>query len=292
MSYFGPICTAMITPFAKDLEIDYQKVTKLVEYLIENGSDSILVAGTTGESPTLTTEEKLNLFEHVVRVVNKRVPVIAGTGSNDTASSIELTKKATSLGVDAIMLVVPYYNKPTQKGLIAHFKTIAKSTNLPIMLYNIPGRTSINMTVETVVELSKVSNIVAIKEASGDLNQMGKIIAQTDDTFELYSGDDALALPVMAIGGVGVVSVASHLVGKELKKMLQLYSNGNIIEAASIHRKLLNKFESLFIFSNPVPLKALLKEEGIDMGSVRLPLVELNNEEHQLVVQRFLKKVN
>lgn len=292
MSYFGPICTAMITPFAKDLEIDYQKVTKLVEYLIENGSDSILVAGTTGESPTLTTEEKLNLFEHVVRVVNKRVPVIAGTGSNDTASSIELTKKATSLGVDAIMLVVPYYNKPTQKGLIAHFKTIAKSTNLPIMLYNIPGRTSINMTVETVVELSKVSNIVAIKEASGDLNQMGKTIAQTDDTFELYSGDDALALPVMAIGGVGVVSVASHLVGKELKKMLQLYSNGNIIEAASIHRKLLNKFESLFIFSNPVPLKALLKEEGIDMGSVRLPLVELNNEEHQLVVQRFLKKVN
>lgn len=290
MSYFGPICTAMITPFAKDLEIDYQKVTKLVEYLIENGSDSILVAGTTGESPTLTTEEKLNLFEHVVRVVNKRVPVIAGTGSNDTASSIELTKKATSLGVDAIMLVVPYYNKPTQKGLIAHFKTIAKSTNLPIMLYNIPGRTSINMTVETVVELSKVSNIVAIKEASGDLNQMGKTIAQTDDTFELYSGDDALALPVMAIGGVGVVSVASHLVGKELKKMLQLYSNGNIIEAASIHRKLLNKFESLFIFSNPVPLKALLKEEGIDMGSVRLPLVELNNEEHQLVVQRFLKK--
>lgn len=292
MSYFGPICTAMITPFTKDLEMDYTKVTKLVEYLIENGSDSILVAGTTGESPTLTTEEKLNLFEHVVRIVNKRVPVIAGTGSNDTASSIELTKKATSLGVDAIMLVVPYYNKPTQKGLIAHFKTIAKSTNLPIMLYNIPGRTSINMTVETVVELSKVSNIVAIKEASGDLNQMGKIIAQTDDTFELYSGDDALALPVMAIGGVGVVSVASHLVGKELKKMLQLYLNGNIIEAASIHRKLLNKFESLFIFSNPVPLKALLKEEGIDMGSVRLPLVELNNEEHQLVVQRFLKKVN
>lgn len=292
MSYFGPVCTAMITPFTKDLEIDYTKVTKLVEHLIDNGSDSILVAGTTGESPTLTTEEKLRLFEHVVKVVNKRVPVVAGTGSNDTASSIELTKKAESLGVDAIMLVVPYYNKPTQKGLIAHFTAIAKETTLPIMLYNIPGRTSINMTVETVVELSKISNIVAIKEASGDLTQMGKIIALTDKNFELYSGDDAIALPVMSIGGVGVVSVASHLVGKELQKMLQLYLNGNIIDAASIHRQLLNKFESLFIFSNPVPLKALFKETGLDMGSVRLPLVELTTEEHQLVVQRFFKIEN
>lgn len=287
MSYFGNVCTAMITPFTMEMEIDFHKVTELVNHLIENGTDSIVVAGTTGESPTLSKEEKLKLFAHVVEVVQKRVPVIAGTGTNDTASSIELTKKAESLGVDAVMLVVPYYNKPSQEGLKAHFTKIASETNLPIMLYNIPGRTGINMTVDTVVQLSKVPNIVAIKEASGDLTQMGKIIEQTSEDFELYSGDDGLALPVASIGGVGVVSVASHIVGKELQKMLQLYQIGNIKEAATIHRKLLRQVEALFAFPNPVPLKALLKEMGKDMGPVRLPLVELKEDELQTIMKRF-----
>ena len=220
---FGQLLTAMVTPFDQNGDIDFKATRILVNYLIENGTDGIVVAGTTGESPTLTTEEKVELFKFVAEVVNGRVPVIAGTGSNNTRASISLTKKAEEAGVDGIMLVVPYYNKPSQEGIYQHFKAIAESTSLPVMLYNIPGRSAVNMSVETIVRLSEINNIAAIKEASGNLDSMAAIIEQTPSDFALYSGDDGLTLPVLAIGGAGVVSVASHIIGNEMQEMINSF---------------------------------------------------------------------
>lgn len=277
---FGKVITAMITPFTAQLELDYGKVKWLVEHLIEvQKTDGIVVCGTTGESPTLTKDEKIALFSKVLEVANGRCKVIAGTGGNDTASSIALSQAAEQAGVDGLLLVNPYYNKPSQDGLFQHFKAIAESTKLPIMLYNIPGRTAVNMSADTTIRLSKIENIVAMKEASGDLTQMAQIISGASDDFMVYCGDDKLLLPTLAIGGYGVVSVASHLVGPQLQEMISLYRNGNVIEAAKLHRELLPLFEGLFITSNPVPLKALLKMKGYDMGGVRLPLVEASEQE-------------
>jgi len=276
---FGRISTAMVTPFDNNGNIDFQKTEKLVEYLIHHGTDSIVVAGTTGESPTLTTEEKLALFKHVVSVVNKRVPVIAGTGTNNTRASIELTKKAEQTGVDAIMLVTPYYNKPNQEGIYQHFKAIAESTHLPVMLYNVPGRTSSSIAPETVIRLSEIDNIVAIKEASGDLDNMAKIIEKTPDNFALYTGDDSLTLPTLSIGGDGVISVASHVVGDEMQEMIQAFLSGDVKKAGSFHRRLLPLMKELFKAPNPVPVKAALQIKGLDVGPVRLPLVPLTTDE-------------
>jgi len=276
---FGRISTAMVTPFDNNGNIDFQKTEKLVEYLIHHGTDSIVVAGTTGESPTLTTEEKLALFKHVVSVVNKRVPVIAGTGTNNTRASIELTKKAEQAGVDAIMLVTPYYNKPNQEGIYQHFKAIAESTHLPVMLYNVPGRTSSSIAPETVIRLSEIDNIVAIKEASGDLDNMAKIIEKTPDDFALYTGDDSLTLPTLSIGGDGVISVASHVVGDEMQEMIQAFLSGDVEKAGSLHRRLLPLMKELFKAPNPVPVKAALQIKGLDVGPVRLPLVPLTTDE-------------
>jgi 4-hydroxy-tetrahydrodipicolinate synthase len=269
----------MVTPFDNNGNIDFQKTEKLVEYLIHHGTDSIVVAGTTGESPTLTTEEKLALFKHVVSVVNKRVPVIAGTGTNNTRASIELTKKAEQTGVDAIMLVTPYYNKPNQEGIYQHFKAIAESTHLPVMLYNVPGRTSSSIAPETVIRLSEIDNIVAIKEASGDLDNMAKIIEKTPDDFALYTGDDSLTLPTLSIGGDGVISVASHVVGDEMQEMIQAFLSGDVKKAGSLHRRLLPLMKELFKAPNPVPVKAALQIKGLDVGPVRLPLVPLTTDE-------------
>ncbi|GAB7388277.1 4-hydroxy-tetrahydrodipicolinate synthase [Bacillaceae bacterium] len=280
---FGTLITAMVTPFDDELRVDLTKTTALVEHLIHTGSDAIVVAGTTGESPTLTKEEKLELFAHVVKTANGRAKVIAGTGGNNTSESIALTKKAEELGVDGIMLVVPYYNKPSQEGMYQHFKAIAESTSLPIMLYNIPGRSAVNMSVETVVRLAEIDNIVAIKEASGDLSQMAFIIEKTPDDFALYSGDDKFTLPVLAIGGKGVVSVASHVVGHEMKEMMQAFAAGDLQKAAAMHRELLPLFEGLFIAPNPVPVKKALQLKGLDVGSVRLPLVPLTAEESDYI---------
>ncbi|MEK3645211.1 4-hydroxy-tetrahydrodipicolinate synthase [Aeribacillus sp. FSL M8-0235] len=279
MGMFGRISTAMVTPFDNNGNIDFQKTEKLVEYLIHHGTDSIVVAGTTGESPTLTTEEKLALFKHVVSVVNKRVPVIAGTGTNNTRASIELTKKAEQTGVDAIMLVTPYYNKPNQEGIYQHFKAIAESTHLPVMLYNVPGRTSSSIAPETVIRLSEIDNIVAIKEASGDLDNMAKIIEKTPDNFALYTGDDSLTLPTLSIGGYGVISVASHVVGDEMQEMIQAFLSGDVKKAGSLHRRLLPLMKELFKAPNPVPVKAALQIKGLDVGPVRLPLVPLTTDE-------------
>lgn len=281
---FGKVSTAMVTPFDQKGNIDFAKTTQLVNYLISNGTDSLVIAGTTGESPTLTSEEKVALFKHVVTVVDKRVPVIAGTGSNNTRQSIELTKKAEEAGVDAIMLVAPYYNKPSQEGMYQHFKAIAESTSLPVMLYNIPGRAVVNMSVDTIVRLSELPNVIAVKEASGDLDAMTEIIARTTDDFVLYSGDDGITLPVLAIGGVGVVSVASHIIGSEMQAMIASFEAGNYKEAAKEHQRLLPMMKALFQAPSPTPVKTALQLKGLDVGSVRLPLVPLNEQERQRLV--------
>lgn len=279
----------MVTPFDSHGNLDLNKTSALVEYLFEHGTDGLVIAGTTGESPTLTTEEKVALWEHVVKIVNGRVPVIAGTGSNNTQSSIALSKKAVDTGVDAVMLVTPYYNKPNQRGLYEHFKTIADSVTVPVMLYNIPGRSAVRIDVDTIVELSKVSNIVSVKEATGDLDSMARIIEETGEDFSLYSGDDNLTLPVYAIGGDGIISVSSHIVGNEMQEMLRLYDEGKGREAAALHRKLLPILKGMFMAPSPTPVKTALQIKGLDTGGVRLPLVPLTAEErahiHHLVDQ-------
>jgi 4-hydroxy-tetrahydrodipicolinate synthase len=279
MMNFGQVLTAMVTPFDQNGEVDFNATRKLVDYLIDNGTDGIVVAGTTGESPTLTTDEKIALFKVVVDAVKGRVPVIAGTGSNNTRASISLTKQAEEAGVDGIMLVAPYYNKPSQEGMYQHFKAIAESTPLPIMLYNIPGRSVVNMSVETVVRLSQIGNIVALKEASGNLDAMAEIISQVPSDFTLYSGDDGLTLPVLAIGGAGVVSVASHVIGNEMQEMINHFKNGQVQEAANAHRRLLPIMKALFAAPNPAPVKAALNINGVSVGGLRLPLLPLSEEE-------------
>lgn len=275
----GNVLTAMVTPFDHKGNIDFNKTTKLIEYLIKNGSDGLVIAGTTGESPTLTKEEKIALYKHVVKVVEKRVPVIAGTGSNNTHASIELTKQAEDAGVDAVMLVAPYYNKPNQQGLYLHFKSIAEATSLPVMLYNIPGRSIVNMSVETIVRLSEIPNIICVKDASGDLDQMTEIITKTNEDFKVYSGEDSLTLPTLSIGGDGIVSVASHVIGNEMQSMVTAYRNGDVQQAAELHRKLLPVMNELFSAPSPTPVKTALQIQGIDVGGVRLPLVPLSEQE-------------
>ena len=277
--YFGQVLTAMVTPFDQDGEIDFNATRDLVNYLLANGTDGLVVCGTTGESPTLSTEEKVALFKFVVEVADGRVPVIAGTGSNNTRASISLTKLAEEVGVDGIMLVAPYYNKPSQEGMYQHFKAIAESTSLPVMLYNIPGRSVVNISAETVIRLSQIPNIVAVKEASGHLDDMAEIIKQTDDDFSLYSGDDGMTLPVLSIGGVGVISVASHIIGNEMQDMVSRFKNGDLAGAAAAHRELLPIMKALFAAPSPAPVKAALNMKGINVGGLRLPLIPLNEEE-------------
>ena len=283
---FGKVLTAMVTPFNEENQLDLERVTTLVEHLIANGTEGLVVAGTTGETPTLTHDEKIKLIDHVVKVVNKRIPVIAGTGTNDTPVSVELTQEVETLGVDAIMLVNPAYNKPNQRGLYQHFKMIAESTNLPIMLYNIPGRTAVNMTAETTIALSEIDNIVSIKEASGDIHQISKIIENTPDDFSVYCGDDGMTLPLMSIGANGIVSVASHIIGKEINEMVQTFLSGDVRKAAKLHRTLLPTMEAMFIAPSPSPVKAALNMSGIEVGNVRMPLVEIDESE-----EKFIKNI-
>lgn len=276
---FGNIATAMVTPFDKNENIDFQKLSKLIDYLINNGTDSLVVAGTTGESPTLSEEEKVALIQYSVKEAAGRVPIIAGTGSNNTKASIKLTKKAEEAGADAVMLVTPYYNKPSQEGMYRHFRAIAEETSLPVMLYNVPGRTAASLAPETTIRLADIPNIIAIKEASGDLDAMTKIVAETPEDFAVYSGDDSLTLPALSVGARGIVSVASHIIGPEMQEMIKHYTEGNTAQAALIHQKLLPLMKGLFAAPNPSPLKTALQLKGLDVGSVRLPLIPLNEDE-------------
>ncbi|WP_126426490.1 4-hydroxy-tetrahydrodipicolinate synthase [Brevibacillus marinus] len=283
MARFGRLVTAMVTPFDDSLQVDLERTEQLIDHLLATGTTALVVSGTTGESPTLSQQEKLTLLRHVVRYTNGRCPVIAGTGSNQTAGSIELTQEAEKAGADAIMLVSPYYNRPSQEGLYQHFKAVAESTSLPVMLYNVPGRTGVNMTAETTLRLAELPNVVCVKEASGNLSQMAKIIEHAPEGFELYSGDDALTLPVLAVGGVGVVSVASHVVGRQMTQMIDAFIAGDHGQAAALHRRLLPVFEGLFAYPSPGPVKAALHKLGVPVGGVRLPLVELNEQERSFV---------
>ncbi|WP_309122972.1 4-hydroxy-tetrahydrodipicolinate synthase [Paenibacillus sp.] len=285
---FGRLLTAMVTPFDGDLKIDWNQTAKLIDYLIdEQGSTGLVIAGTTGESPTLTDEEKLELFRFAVRQANGRAKIIAGTGSNDTAHSIHLSQEAEKLGVDAIMLVSPYYSRTSQDGLSAHFRAVASSVGLPIMIYNIPSRTGVNIEAKTMLALADIPNIVAVKESSGDLDQMSAILAGAPDGFKLYSGDDSLTLPALSIGAYGIVSVTSHLVGKLMNEMIDAHVSGQPERASKLHLRLSPMFKGMFFcphrVPNPVPVKYAMKHRGIDCGGVRLPLVGVTPEEANFI---------
>ena len=276
----GEVITAMITPFNKDLSIDYKALEKLVNHLIETGSDAILVAGTTGETPTLSHEEEVELFKFVKKVVNGRVKIIMGAGSNSTQTAVESSKRAKELGADAILTVVPYYNKPSQKGMYEHFSAIAKAVDLPIILYNIKGRTGVDMQPKTIAKLAhEFKNIVAVKQSNSDLDLISDMKKLCPEDFAIYSGDDSLTLPMLALGVHGVISVASHIEGKKIKEMITNFKNGNVKEALKLHLYLYPLFRKLFMAPNPVPVKAALARLGIINEYVRLPLVVLDEDE-------------
>ncbi len=272
MSKLGRLLTAMVTPFDERGDVDYEQAKRLALSLLESGSNGVVAAGTTGESPTLSREEKLRLFAEVKSAVGDEGTVIAGTSTYNTKESIELTKEVERLGVDAVLLVVPYYNKPTQGGLYQHFAAIASATSLPCILYNVPSRTVTNLSPDTVIKLSQIDNIIGIKEASSNLNQVAQIIAGTDEDFLLYSGNDGDTFPILTLGGYGVISVASHLVGRQIKEMMHSILKGDIAEAAAMHRHLMPLFDALFLVSNPIPVKYALNYLGFAVGKPRLPL--------------------
>ncbi len=275
---FGSLITAIVTPFDKQHEVDFEQFAVLCRQLADQGSDGLVVTGTTGESPTLTFEEKVNLYRSAVEAVSGKCQVIAGTGGNSTQEALKLSQEAEKAGVQGVMLVVPYYNKPTQEGLYTHFKSIAASLSIPVMLYNVPGRTGVNLQAETTIRLAEVENILAIKEASGDLNQVTAICASTPGHFSVYSGDDSMTLPILSVGGVGVVSISSHLIGLQMKKMINAFLQGAIADAVQINQRYFPLFKGLFVRSNPIPLKAALNLTGFDVGPPRLPLLPLEKE--------------
>ena len=273
MAEIGRLLTAMVTPFDEKGHVDFEQAKKLAHALLDSGSDGVVLSGTTGESPTLTTDEKMRLFSEVKQSVGDKGVVIAGTGTYSTAESIELSQEAEKQGVDGLLLVVPYYNKPPQEGIYQHFKAIAGKTNLPCIVYNIIGRTGVNMTDETTIRLSQIDNIIGTKEASGDMNQIARIIQGSAPDFKVWSGDDNQTFLIMSMGGYGVVSVVSHLVGNQIKHMIGLLLEGDIEGAASEHRRLLPIFLGMFVESNPIPVKYAVNHVGLKVGEPRLPLV-------------------
>jgi 4-hydroxy-tetrahydrodipicolinate synthase len=289
MRDFGRVLTAMVTPMTESGDVAYEEASRLAQHLVETGSDGIVLAGTTGESPVLTFEEKRRLFAVVREAVGERATVVAGTGSNNTAAAIELTKEAEKLGCDGVMLVTPYYNKPSQEGLYQHFRAVARETNLPILLYNVPGRTSVNLLPATVARLAEIENIIAVKEASGSMDQVAEIRRRTPADFLIYSGDDALTLPILAVGGHGIVSVASHVAGKMIKEMVDSYLAGDVNKACELHLKLFPLFKVLFITTNPVPVKKALELIGIKAGPPRLPLVRATEQETAAIAEELRK---
>lgn len=274
MPRFGRLLTAMVTPFDENGEVDYPQARKLARALIESGSDGLVVSGTTGESPTLSIEEKLRLFAEIKEELPGPGTVVAGTGNYNTRESIELTREAEKLGVDGCLLVVPYYNRPTQEGLYRHFKAVATSCNLPCIMYNVPSRTSCNLAAETVIRLSEVDNIVGVKEASANFRQIAEIIQGVPPEFLVYSGNDADTLNLMTLGGYGVVGVITHLVGLQTREMMEKLLAGRTEEAAVIHRRLLPLVDAMFLVANPIPLKFAMNRLGFRVGPTRLPLCE------------------
>jgi len=289
MKTIGRLLTAMVTPFTEKGEVDYEQAKKLALALLDSGSDGVVVAATTGEAPTLSWEEELRLFQEIKSVVGNRGNVIAYTGSNSTAEAVEATKGAEKIGVDACLSVVPYYNKPSQEGIYQHFKAIAESTNLPIIMYNIPGRVVVNMSADTIARLSQIDNIIGVKEANGDMAHVAQTINQAREDFLIWSGNDNDTFLIMALGGYGVIGVTTHLVGKQTKQMMDLIIANNVQEASTIHRHLLPLVNALFLTPNPAPLKYALNQIGFKVGKTRLPLVE-PDEKSAAVIKDTLNK--
>ena len=286
---FTGAAIAIITPMNADGSINYDKLGELIDDQIENGTDAIVICGTTGEASTMTDEEHRDCIKYAVEKTAGRVPVIAGTGSNDTKYAIELSKEAESLGADALLLVTPYYNKTTQKGLIMHFTAIADAVNIPIILYNIPGRTGVNMEVATVKELAKHKNIAAIKEASGNISYAAKLIAACGDSIDVYSGNDDMIVPIMSLGGKGVISVLSHVIPKETHMMAQYCLDNNFAEATKLQIEYLDLINDLFIEVNPIPVKEAMNMIGFAAGPCRMPLCEMTDE-HKAALRTCLEK--
>ena len=286
----GRVLTAMVTPMTPEGVIDLDGAVRLAVRLSESGSDGLVILGTTGEAPTLSHAEKVEVIRAVVGAVGGAVTVIAGTGSYDTAASVELTREAEKLGVDGIMAVVPYYNRPPQEGLYRHFEAILQATSLPVMLYNIPGRTGANLAPETVARLAEAPNLAAVKEASGDLDQVSRLAQAVPEHVRIYAGDDSLTLPILAVGGYGVVSVASHLVGPQIQEMIGAFVAGRVEEAIRIHHHLYPLFRGLFVTTNPIPVKAALEMAGFPAGPPRLPLPPATEAERE-AIQQAMKQV-
>src|SRR5439155_8816631 len=280
---FGRLLTAMVTPFRDDLSVDLDGAARLAQQLVETGTDGIVVTGTTGEVPTLTFEEKIELYKVVKRTVEWTAAVIAGTGNYSTEESIHLTRAAERAGVGGVMAGVPYYNNPPQEGLFRHFKAIAESTALPLIVYNVPTRTVRNLEAATAIRLAELPNIAAVKEASGKLEQVAEIIAGSPDDFLVYSGDDAITLPMMAIGAFGVISVVSHVAGLQIKSMIDAFVSGDVTGAASLHCQLLPLFKAAFVTTNPIPIKAALELCGLPAGGLRPPLLEASESERAII---------
>jgi 4-hydroxy-tetrahydrodipicolinate synthase len=283
MVNLGNVLTAMATPFKPDLTVDWQRVEALADFLVSNGSDGLVLHGTTGESPTLTHEEEYELYRVVKKAVGQRCKIIAGTGSNSTATTIKSTKEAEKIGVDGVMVVVPYYNKPSPEGMYQHFKAVSENTSLPIIIYNIPGRTGINMMPETTARIAGLKNLAGLKDAAGNVDQTSATRQLCPKDFIIWSGDDSLALPMMSVGAVGIISVASHIVGKEIAQMVKAYHAGDVKKAMEIHLRLVPIFKVLFITANPAPVKYALELIGQPVGKPRLPLVEPTASEKEQI---------
>ncbi len=294
MSIFGPIVTAMVTPFDDDGKLNLKQAVELMDYLIQNKTTTILLTGTTGESPTLSHDEEYDLYKSAVNFFKGKVHLMAGTGSNCTKTAITSTQMAEDIGMDSVLQVTPYYNKPCQDGIYNHFRAISDATKLPVMLYNIPGRTSVNMTVDTVAKCAKIPNIVALKEAGGDLDQMKAFRAATPHDFMIYCGDDALTFDFMQSGASGVVSVASHIAGQQIHEMIEWLDSGDLAAAQRHQKWMAPLFDVLFITSNPVPVKAALKLIGFNCGQPRPPLMAITNDQYkqiESVLDPFLDQV-
>jgi 4-hydroxy-tetrahydrodipicolinate synthase len=280
---FGSVVTAMVTPFREDHGVDVGGAQELASWLVDNGSDAIVVAGSTGESPTLTHREKADLFRAVGEAIRGRAKLICGSGTYSTAETLELTQAAENAGADGLLVVTPYYNKPPQRGLVAHFESVAGATDLPIVAYNIPGRTATRIEHDTLLRLAEHPNMVAVKDSTGDFQAISKLIAEAPEGFEVYSGDDWATFGYVCLGAVGVVSVASHLVGPQIRQMIELIETGDVPAARKIHEELSPLFNALFVTSNPIPLKAALGLVGRPVGEPRLPLVPATAEERERV---------
>jgi len=278
-SHFGPLITAVVTPFDEHYQVDVEQLAKLMEHLIDSGSTALVITGTSGEASTLNSIEKLTIWEGALDYVDEKIPIIVGVGTNNTKTTLHNIKLAEEVGVDALLIVAPYYNKPSQKGLLEHFRIVAESTKLPIILYNVPSRCGIELELATILELAKLPNIIGIKDSTGDTVLLSKLKERINENFLLYSGEDTLYLETLKLGGAGVISVASHLVGKSMKRIFELYSTGFTERAEYLDAKLAPFYNAIYAYPSPSPIKALLNEYGINVGGVRLPLVTLEAHE-------------